>query len=75
MTWDDAGTTRLIVPTDDGVSIISLGDQLSEDHCPLVFPDSTTRPTAAPVVLFDTRGLLAWIPADENFRTPALLDI
>jgi hypothetical protein len=67
MTWDDAGTTRLIVPTDDGVSIISLGDQLTEDHSPLVFPDSTTRPTAAPAVLFDTRGLLAWIPADEKF--------
>jgi hypothetical protein len=69
MTWDDGGTTRLIVPTDKGVSIISLGSSLSEDYCPLIDPAAATRPTGAPAVLFDTRGLLAWIPADENFSS------
>jgi hypothetical protein len=67
MTWDDGGTTRLIVPTNEGVSIITLGAQLTEDFCPLIDPGTTTRPSAAPAVLFDTRGLLAWIPADANF--------
>ncbi|HEY1923394.1 MAG TPA: hypothetical protein VGG44_11645 [Tepidisphaeraceae bacterium] len=67
MTWDDNGVTRLIVPTDEGVSIIDLGPQLSEEYCPLMDAVSTTRPSASPAVLFDTRGLLAWIPADDTF--------
>jgi hypothetical protein len=67
LTWDDSGTTRLIVPTDSGVSIITLGDTLAEDYVSLTDPSSTTRPSSAPAVLFDTRGLLAWIPADDHF--------
>jgi len=67
MTWDDGGITRLIVPTDAGVSIVTLGNPISEDYCPLFDPRSTTRPAGAPAVLFDTRGVLAWISADENF--------
>jgi hypothetical protein len=66
-TWDDGGVTRLIVPTDEGVSIMTLGKELSEDHCQLMDVAATTKPTGAPAVLFDTRGLLAWIPADGDF--------
>ncbi|MGA3067902.1 MAG: hypothetical protein ABSF29_13750, partial [Tepidisphaeraceae bacterium] len=60
--WDDNGVTRLIVPTDDGVSIITTGDSLTESYCPL--RDSGSGPS--PQVLFDLRGLLAWIPADTQ---------
>ena len=67
MTWDDGAVTRIIVPTDDGVSLIALGDKLTEDYCRLTDAAATTRPRSAPAVLFDTRGLLAWIPADEHF--------
>jgi hypothetical protein len=66
-TWDDGGATRLIVPTDEGISIITVGKELTEDYCQLMDMAATTKPTGAPAVLFDTRGLLAWIPADEDF--------
>jgi len=67
MTWADDDVNRLIVPTDLGVSIITLGASLSEDYFPLVDAASTRRPVAAPAVVFDTRGVLAWIPADDHF--------
>jgi hypothetical protein len=67
LTWTDGEATRLIVPTDVGVSIMTLDTPLREDYCELVSKNDTTRPTQAPSVLFDTRGLLAWIPADERF--------
>ena len=72
MTWQDNDTTRLIVPTDTGMSIITLDPTTPhEDYCELAPANSTTRPTPttspAPAVLFDTRGLLAWIPADDHF--------
>jgi hypothetical protein len=66
-TWDDGGVTRLIVPTDAGISIITVGRELTEDYCQLMDTAATTKPTGAPAVLFDTRGLLAWIPADGDF--------
>ena len=66
-TWDDGGVTRLIVPTDEGVSILTVGRELTEDYCQLMDTAATTKPTGAPAVLFDTRGLLAWIPADGDF--------
>jgi len=68
MSWDDDGTTRLIVPSDDGVSVITIGTELSESYCRLrETSESTTAPAAGgPVqVLFDLRGILAWIAADN----------
>ena len=44
-TWDDGGVTRLIVPTDEGVSIVTLGKELSEDYCQLMDMAATTKPT------------------------------
>ncbi len=35
MNWDDNGATRLIVPTPDGISIITVDTQLSESYFPL----------------------------------------
>jgi hypothetical protein len=66
MTWIDDSATRLIVPTDTGVSIMTLGDNLTEDFCRLLTGPATTA-VGPPRVLFDLRGLLAWIPADGNF--------
>jgi hypothetical protein len=66
LTWDDGGITRLIVPTYAGVSIITVGTTLTEDYCPLLQGSGTTQPDAAPAVLFDLRGLLAWIPAGQS---------
>jgi len=66
-TWDDGGAIRLIVPTDRGVSILTVGKVVTEDYCQLMDSAATTKPTGAPAVLFDTRGLLAWIPADGGF--------
>jgi len=68
ISWDDDGTTRLIVPCDDGVSVITIGKELSESYCRLrQTSESTTAPDAGgPVqVLFDLRGILAWIAADN----------
>jgi hypothetical protein len=67
ITWIDGQTTRLIVPSDLGVSIITLGKELSEDYFPLTDSSAATQPSNTPAVLFDTRGVLAWIPADEHF--------
>jgi hypothetical protein len=72
MTWQDNDTTRLIVPTDTGISIITInltpGETSShEDYVELTPAHSTILPIQSPAVLFDTRGLLAWIPADQHF--------
>jgi hypothetical protein len=68
MTWVDGAVTRLIVPTDSGVSIITLAGELLEDYCRLL-DSAATAPAGVPPprVLFDLRGLLAWIPADGDF--------
>ncbi|HEY1922036.1 MAG TPA: hypothetical protein VGG44_04665, partial [Tepidisphaeraceae bacterium] len=72
MTWTDAVATHLIVPSSAGVSIITLGSPPTEDYCPLLdIALTTTEPTSQPssqppMVLFDLRGLLAWIPAEAN---------
>jgi hypothetical protein len=70
MTWIDGTSTRLIVPTDDGVSIITLGDPPTEDYCRLL-NTAATKPQAGPppMILFDLRGLLAWIPAEGDFSS------
>jgi hypothetical protein len=67
LTWDDNGQTRLIVPTDDGVSMITLANPLTEDYCPLLAAATTRRDVPPPQILFDLKGLLAWIPADGDF--------
>ncbi len=91
MTWIDGTATRLIVPTDAGVSVMTVGDKLSEDYCQLLdstapapqsapqsVPQSIPQSVPPPRVLFDLRGLLAWIPADGDFagstRTARYLD-
>jgi hypothetical protein len=79
MTWIDGSATRLIVPTDAGVSIMTLGDKPSENYCRLLdSPAKDQQAIPPPRVLFDLRGLLAWIPADGDFagaaRTARYLD-
>jgi hypothetical protein len=64
MDWDDDGVTRLIVPTTSGVDILTVDQQITEAYCPL--RDSGSGPV--PQVLFDLRGLLAWIPADDGIH-------
>ncbi|MDP9176011.1 MAG: hypothetical protein M3O30_19415 [Planctomycetota bacterium] len=92
MDWQDNGTSRLIVPTDRGISVLTAGATLTEDYVDLADSPASTEPgvaatapstiasTAAtspsnalprPQVLFDLRGLLAWIPADGDFRGPS----
>jgi hypothetical protein len=65
MDWDDNGTTRLIVPTTDGIDVITVDKTLTESYCPL--RSSGSGP--APQMLFDLRGILAWIPADDAVHT------
>jgi hypothetical protein len=100
MNWADGDATRLIVPTDRGISIITIDSTLTESYCELTdapaasapatiasneiatTSSSTTNastiastvagiPIPPPQVLFDTRGLLAWIPSDGDFRGPS----
>jgi hypothetical protein len=72
MNWDDNGQNRLIVTTSRGISIITLGEKLTDDYCDLLDSPATTRVNnPPPQVLFDTRGILAWIPADGDFRGPS----
>jgi hypothetical protein len=67
--FDDNGVSRLLVPTDGGASIITLGKKLSETHCDLVDSSATTRNNLpAPQFVYDTRGVLVWIAADANFK-------
>jgi hypothetical protein len=95
--WEDNGIDRIIVPTDRGISIITVKSPsdktntaaLEESYCDLTGPAGATqslatRPAATaismaatgpsdaaippPQVLFDLRGLLAWIPADGDFH-------
>lgn len=56
MTWFDGEITRLIVPSDLGVSIITLGKELSEDYFPLADSSAASQPNTTPAVLFDTRS-------------------
>lgn len=71
MTWIDGSATRLIVPTYTGVSIMTVGDKLSEDYCQLLNSTAAAPQSVPPPrVLFDLRGLLAWIPADGDFTGP-----
>jgi hypothetical protein len=70
MTWIDNAATHLIVPTDTGVSIMTLGNPPSEDYCALLDTAATSRPASRPpMVLFDLRGLLAWMPAEGDFNS------
>jgi hypothetical protein len=70
MTWADNAATHLIVPTDTGVSIMTLGNPPSEDYCPLLDSAATSRQSSQPpMVMFDLRGLLAWIPAEGDFNS------
>jgi hypothetical protein len=67
LTWDDNGTTRLIVPTNDGVSILTLSNPPAESYMALRSSSKNStgnspRGGNSPQVLFDLRGLLAWIP-------------
>jgi hypothetical protein len=67
LTWDDNGTTRLVVPTNHGVSVITLGTPLSVSDVLLrtKIPDFIVSPADTEWrahVLFDMRGVLAWIP-------------
>src|SRR5581483_8658419 len=64
----------IFVPTAGGVSAIRLEPDPHEDYVDLHAPSPTTRPTTAPAgaaaagpqLLFDARGLLAWIPASDR---------
>ena len=58
--WDRAQSwgNRVVVPTENGVSIISTGSELSESYHQLVPPDNTNRAQFQ----FDPRGVLAWCP-------------
>jgi len=89
-TWQDGANLRLIVATDNGVSILTIppttlspfspspgtpgegrgggSSQITENYFQLVGLTSATRPSQPPDVLFDTRGILAWIPADDKFH-------
>ena len=74
--FDDNGVSRLLVPTDGGASIITLGKKLTEMHCDLIDASASTRlgkaaDLPAPECVFDTRGLLVWIAADGNFNGPS----
>jgi hypothetical protein len=72
LNFDDNGASRLLVPTDGGASIITLGKTLTETHCELIDPSAATAgPLPAPLSVFDTRGLLVWIPADSQFSGPS----
>jgi hypothetical protein len=65
MDWDDNGVIRLIVPTASGVDIFTIDRQISEAYCPLSSADAGPPPQ----MLFDLRGLLAWISADDGIQT------
>jgi hypothetical protein len=70
--WDHAKSwnDQIIVPTTTGVSILSRDGK--SDHVELVkaatTSPATTRAANAPVAqtMFDTRGLIAWIPWDNG---------
>jgi hypothetical protein len=70
MTWIDGAATHLIVPTDTGVSIMTLGNSPTEDYCSLLNNTATSQQASQPpMVLFDLHGLLAWIPAEKDFNS------
>lgn len=64
----------IFVPTSGGVSAIRLEPEMHEEYCDLHAPAPATRPATAPTfadasrpqLLFDARGLLAWIPASDR---------
>ncbi|MGA2584867.1 MAG: hypothetical protein ABSG31_16460 [Tepidisphaeraceae bacterium] len=63
--WDDNGQTRIAVPCDGGVDIITLGKQLTESYCNLC---DGTGPFPRPHIVFDGRGRLAWCGAEEKIN-------
>jgi len=73
MSWDDGPATRIIVPTNDGVSVLTIdGPTIHDDFHPLISA-ATTRPYAGPppCVLFDLRGIITWMPADAADAVPS----
>ena len=72
--WDRAQSfgSRIVVPTDTGVSVITPGRRPKEDYHALLDPPvaPSTRPATTPAVAeapricFDGRGFLAWVPPD-----------
>ncbi len=70
--WDDDGATRLVAPTDGGVSVITLGKEISEAYLDLMDMGSgaTTRLGRGPCVEFDNRGILAWMSAEGDKAPP-----
>jgi len=66
MSWDDGPATRIVVPADGGVSVLTVDQQTIRDDFHSFPPWPTTRPynRPTPCVLFDLRGILAWLPAE-----------
>jgi hypothetical protein len=63
--FDDDGTTRIFVPADNGVSVITIGQPFTESFQPLTDSPTTARPSSTQI-LRDSRGYLAWIPAEQT---------
>ncbi len=63
MAWDD----KIVVPSDHGVSIFSVNNPTNESYQPLIDDsEAKGKTTSPPIVLFDTAGILAWMPWESN---------
>ncbi len=60
-TWP--GTGQIIVPTDNGLSIFEIGDEIKEIASPPIIEGDAKHGRVE--WLYDKRGVLAWVPPDH----------
>ncbi|HEX3357667.1 MAG TPA: hypothetical protein VHS31_11915, partial [Tepidisphaeraceae bacterium] len=63
MAWED----KIIAPSEHGVSIFSVNDPANELYQSLIDDaEARGKTTSPPVVLFDTSGILTWMPWESG---------